>query len=494
MIGRQLECAGCLQRIQPTTSHLTCHFHSKRFKLPDKWALPCGTAYHSRCFRAGPPFTSRREKEAGLSLPPIRYWPCFVCELCTVRAVLQRELGHPGDRWLLQLERVRILDSLHNWAQSTTRNYQTKLGMLHAFEQSHPGLQIMVPSDFKTPARGSEIGLMWAMLHASVQPLKFRGRSAKTTPVFGTVRSIRSAASQFLGWGLIAAHPGGGLYFQDRRLLEGNVRPTDGAAFELFTRGLQARLGDSAVPSTALLGRHIRGLDELFDTRYHAAPDGYTRHNYALAGLANILLWLSWLRGGELFRLRWADLGIIWPHEGPSYDLPMNTGALALRLTPETKSNRVTSVDVVVALKSATGLNLEKWIRRVLLFHREAPPGESPMFQVPGRRRWDSHYYRTHYLYPGLEHLRASGDPFLQAMNDTTGNRIPDKFYSLHSYRRGGRSHSQRGQPHPAHKKATDTQVYEHARWRIPRSSQPISTQYREWTLYERLRITLFSH
>ena len=494
MKGRQLECAGCLKAIRSDCAHLQCHFHRRPFDLPTGQARPCGTAYHVHCFRAGPPFTSRREREAGLYLPAIRFWPCFVCELCTVRSVLQRELGHPGDLWLLQLERVRLLDSLHNWAESTTRTYQSKLKQLHLFERAHPGLQILTPSDFGHPSRGAEIGLMWAILHASVQPLKFRGRSSKHTPVFGTIRAIRSAASQYLGWDLITSKPGGTLYFQDRRLLAGTVRPTDGASFELFSRGLQARLGDAVVPSTALLGRHIRGLDTLFDGRYRAAPNATARAEYALAGFANILLWFTWLRGGELFRLRWEDLSIIWPHESPAHDLPMGSGAILLQLTPETKSSRSRTADLVVALRSATGLDLDKWLRRVLLLHPLAPTGQDFVFCPPGRRRWDSHLYRTRFLYPGLDFLRHSGDAYLQTIGTHRGNCIPDKFYSLHSYRRGARTHCQRSQPDPQHRKATEPQVYEHGRWRIPRGSQPIVVQYREWTLYERLRMTLYCH
>ena len=77
----------------------------------------------------------------------------------------------------------------------------------------------------------------------------------------------------------------------------GPVRETDGAAYELFSRGLQARLGDHSTPSTALLARHVRALDSLFDARHRGAPTLAEQHDCALAGMANLLLWLSWLRG-----------------------------------------------------------------------------------------------------------------------------------------------------------------------------------------------------
>ena len=72
----------------------------------------------------------------------------FICEACTVRAVLQRELGNPGDRWLLKLERMRLLDVAHQWSAGTTRNYQTHLKKIKQFESLHPGLCIFSPDDF----------------------------------------------------------------------------------------------------------------------------------------------------------------------------------------------------------------------------------------------------------------------------------------------------------------------------------------------------------
>ena len=55
--------------------------------------------------------------------PHISLWPNFVCELCTVRCVINRELGRPGDLWLMQLERIRLLDMVHKWPTGTVANY-----------------------------------------------------------------------------------------------------------------------------------------------------------------------------------------------------------------------------------------------------------------------------------------------------------------------------------------------------------------------------------
>jgi hypothetical protein len=49
------------------------------------------------CVSVGAPFTSRRKGGAGLSFPKVTDWPNFVCEACTVREVLGRELTGPND-------------------------------------------------------------------------------------------------------------------------------------------------------------------------------------------------------------------------------------------------------------------------------------------------------------------------------------------------------------------------------------------------------------
>jgi hypothetical protein len=40
-------------------------------------------------------------------------------------------------------------------------------------------------------------------------------------------------------------------------------------------------------------------------------------------------------------------------------------------------------------------------------------------------------------------------------------------------------------------KKATNDQVYEHARWRRKRAGEAIDKIYREWTIRDRIKITL---
>ena len=97
-------------------------------------------------------------------------------------------------------------------------------------------------------------------------------------------------------------------------------------------------------------------------------------------------------------------------------------------------------------------------------------------------------------MYPALYELQRQGDYALQAYTLEGGNRIEDKFWSLHCYRRGARSFVSMASVLGDHRflKATITQVYVHARWTpTKRSNEAIDKQYLKWTLWQRLQITL---
>lgn len=482
------KCAGCLAPIRRTEMNVSCTFHSKGFQTCGAPMIPCGTHYHPKCIRAGPPFTSRRKAQSGLVFPSISDWPNYICELCTVRSVLGRELGHKGDAWLLQLERMRTLDMISHWSTDTTSRYQGKIRQVRRFEAAHPGLKVLTSTPLEAPPCGAEIPTMWAELDASVLRLKARGRLPERTPVYGTIRQLRSAVSQFQAWDSLISSPTGS-YYDKKRLLLAPCRPTDSAGFTLFARGFSARIGDSPIPATALLGRHVRGLDEWMNAQYEQSLSPQDKWEWAKAGTANLILWLGWLRSSETFNLKRSDVSVIPPARGPYHDLPESTGAILLQLSPETKSNRVANADVIIAFETITGLQLGKWLERLYLC-APAELANDNLFSHPDGTPWDSHYYRNTYLYPGLRRLQQLGDRFLQGL----GARLEEKFWSLHCYRRGARTHCQRSFPGTGHRKASKVQVYEHGRWRLARSSEDIDILYQEWTTYERLRLTLLSH
>jgi hypothetical protein len=244
------------------------------------------------------------------------------------------------------------------------------------------------------------------------------------------------------------------------------------------------------------LGRHVLVLHQTLRAQYVTATSRHAQQETALAGLAHLILWLGWLRSGECFGLRWCDFSVVEPRNGPVHDLPIGLGAVTLRLNPETKSDRSKTADVVIAYQTFSGYSIGSWFhwaRRAWHVSLDTSTDFRYVFRRPDGVRWDSHYFRHTFLYPSLVQQSVAGDVFLKAFDDAPGNSIPEKFYSLHCYRRGARTHVSRAKA-PIHgaKKASDVQVYEHARWRRKRANEKIDVVYRDWTLRDRIKLTLY--
>ena len=470
-----------MKRDEPT---LTCTFAKTGFNLNDQTFRPCGARYHPQCIKAGPPFTTRLRKNHGLTFPPVTHWGTFVCECCTVRAVLTRELHGRRDWLLMAFERMRIIDMAHVWARKTHAAYQGKLHYIREFERRF-GFTCLTAPPLSCPPHSADIPLMWIQQSYSLR----RGRSGQDPVVFGTLRSLRSAAGQFLAWETQLRHKGMSYIDNNRRVHAGTCRLTDNLAYTLMSQGQATRVGEHSAPSTALLHRHIAWLDRDLRRRWVTATTLRERWWLATAGLLNLFLWLGWLRSAEALSLRWGDVSLIPPHLSATADLPKGLGALTLKLDPATKTSRTLTVDVVIAYRCQSGLCVGWWYERLLTLQTtpNIATSQQLLFGLRDGRQWTSFSYRTQVLYPALLRQQLQGDGFLQPFTGT--NSIPKKFWSLTSYRRGARTHSQRG---GNFRRASDAQVYEHGRWRRNRSSQPIDVLYREWALCDRILITYY--
>jgi hypothetical protein len=168
--------------------------------------------------------------------------------------------------------------------------------------------------------------------------------------------------------------------------------------------------------------------------------------------------------------------------------LALGTGVIELRLLPETKSNRTKVADIVIAFTCASGLSLGLWLTRLRRLSPDAAP-TSALIRGSTGLPWTSYFFRTHYLYPWLHQMRTEGDPFLLAFSTTAGNRIEDKYYSMGTYRRGGRSSCTKRTNGTL--KATPAEVYEHGRWTVKQSKENMPTRYNEFTLDDRINLTL---
>lgn len=416
--------------------------------------------------------------------------------------MVQRELGADKDRQLLQLERMRILDVANSWATKTYAAYSSKLNFLKRFEQDHLGLTILSTPSLPCPPTPASVPLAWAEAQYSVQPSPVVGRD---TVAFGTIRQLRSAAGWYQSTAWFVGEAGTITYDEKgSRLIRADTLMTQDATLSRSTKGVQYRLGDSSEPSWALLDRHVRAFDDFFSANYEASVTGDAKRRWARAGLANLLLWLGWLRSSELFDLRWMDIAVVRPENGPSLDLPVGVGCVLLRLNEQTKSNPSATADLPLAYSTLSGYHLGRWWER-LCRHRTAPVATSVdpthIFVHETGGRWDSYFFRHEFVYPLLYKLQIEGDPHLAILRGPGAMTILLKFSTLHMYRRGVRTHVDiiREQttrlvyaPRHLRRKASPAEVYEHARWRKSRSSEPIDVVYRAWTIFDRLQITLY--
>ena len=200
---------------------------------------------------------------------------------------------------------------------------------------------------------------------------------------------------------------------------------------------------------------------------------------------------MGWLRGGELFGLRWKDVEVVPPSMDPPHNLPPGSGALLFTLLDATKSSQTKTADHIVAFKSASGLQPGKAFLDLLASRPGAVSATSPIFCHSDGRTWTSSHFRQTYLYPYLEQQLREGDATLKTWTQGDPARLSEKVYSLHTYRRGGRTHVERKRIGCV-RRATASEIEEHGRWRTRNTrGTSMSTHYHEPSLEDRIYITL---
>jgi hypothetical protein len=495
MYDRLKKCVGCKKAY--TKKHpckFVCDFQCRGFPFretrTDVWAVPCGVSYHANCIQAGEPFRTRLPMEKGLICPSGPRLPHFVCELCQVRCIINRELlDQTQDLELLLMERMRLIDSLSWWKKSTMQTYGPYLTFLERFEQQY-GACVLNPTHLMQPPYLAGIPLIWAQQLYSLR--MYKGERIK----FNTIRMLRSAASLYYTWDMQVTFNGQVRRENKRNTLCSYVVPNEESLATFATKGMSRRLGTDVKPSWALSFCHIAYIDKCLKEALKIASSPDYRHELICAGLANLIAYFGWLRSTELFSLQRDEITIIEPIEGPLHGLPPNVGAIQANLLAETKTNACQVADVVMAYESLSGLSLGFWFRELTALR---PETTGPLFYTTTAGHWTSRYFREQYAWPLLEAMRTQDkEPTLQVFGDTKGTRICDKVYSIHSWRRAGRSRAGRAPRHnePSPKgtrPATKNEVYEHGRWtqRRDNRSEAIDATYNQWGLVERLALTM---
>ena len=136
-------CTGYLLPVDSGLRVHMCLFSKLGFTIKSQNFQPCNVLYHASCIKVGAPFRSRHFGKGtnGLQYPPCGTNLPFICELCTTRTHLGRELDpHSStDMTLLILERMRMIDAAHAWAPRTLENACRTLRKIDKFFTSHYG-------------------------------------------------------------------------------------------------------------------------------------------------------------------------------------------------------------------------------------------------------------------------------------------------------------------------------------------------------------------
>ena len=364
-------CSGCLLPVDVDVPVHKCLFLHKGFTINSTSYLPCKVMYHSKCIRVGPPFRSRHYGKGTLGL---QYPPCatdlpFICEMCTVRAHLGREIDPllPSDTTLLLLERMRMIDAAHAWAPSTLKNACTTLRRTNKFFTAYdlPPLhnQLHLPS-LSHPPLNVAIPIFWSMEHHTTYP---SARSQGAAPSWNSARAQRSALSLYCAWTAAFCFPTNSYKDDDGRVLSAvSVSPSDNILSKFTASGIGSRLGTESRPSQALNALHIHWNQEHRGKLLRSTSSLHVQYDIVAAQCVELLAWLGWLRATEIFLMAMSDVELVPPGKGECYNLPPAVGALLLLLLPSTKSSRNKQVDVVIAWKTASGLYPGYWF--TLLF------------------------------------------------------------------------------------------------------------------------------
>ena len=242
-------CAGCREQLSLSEDQLTCRFAHSGWNFADTThpVIPCRTRYHLGCLTVGVPFVKRLPNNKGLVLPGLRDFPGFICEACTVRSVLGRELGAgPKDYALLMLERMRVFDTVNSLAIGTHKAYQQKTRYMREFEAGF-GVRLLSCTPVERPPAPKSIPLMWAQQRFSLKVSKWsrrkKGTEDEARVTYATSRALRSAASLFHKLDLLTAYPGQVYQDSSKRVVVSTlVSPTDDLAYTMMNTGMKNRI------------------------------------------------------------------------------------------------------------------------------------------------------------------------------------------------------------------------------------------------------------
>lgn len=337
-------CTGCLLPIDDQDRYHTCIFQHRGFTVKDKVFPPCNVRYHAACITIGLPFRTRHFGRCtkGIQFPPCATNLPFICELCTVRTHLGREVDPyiSSDTLLLSLERMRMIDAAHYWAPRTLENACRTLRRVEKFFLTYrlPTIhqQMQLPS-LQHPPKDISIPIFWSMEHYTTFPSSKR----EAPPTWNTGRSQRSALSVYSAWHAAFCSPTNSYKDNDNRVMTVlSLSPSDNILSRMTAGGIGSRLGTESKPSQALSHNHIHWNQNHRHHQLTSKSSLHLHYEIVAAQCVELIAWLGWLRSSEIFKLKIEDVELVPPVEGAVYNLPPKVGVILLTLLPSTKSSR----------------------------------------------------------------------------------------------------------------------------------------------------------
>jgi hypothetical protein len=249
----------------------------------------------------GKPFKTRLVRSPwGSSTPSMTHFP-FICEVCTVRAVLERDLTWTsGDIQLLMLEYMRLIDMAHAWASSTLQGTARCLDWLSNFRQKY-GVNFFPKAPITQPPRSAVIPLLWAVLEYTLHTSRKTGEGIK----YNTARSLQSAASAYHLWEKMLQFSGHMYRDRDNNAIgASHLSPTDSVIATLSNKGTMRRLGTESRPPVALRYSCVAFNQEFRGRQYDGCGNGWlSKYEYAAAKFSETCAWGGWLRAANTFSL-----------------------------------------------------------------------------------------------------------------------------------------------------------------------------------------------
>jgi hypothetical protein len=225
----------------------------------------------------------------------------FICEACTVRAVLGWELTWTsGDIQHFMLECMRPIDMAHAWDSSTLQGMARYLGRLSNLGQKY-GIDLFPKAPITQNPRSTVIPLFWAVLEYTLRTSRNTGEGNK----YNTSRSLQSAATAYRLWEKMLQFPGH--VYRDREnnvIGASHLSPMDSVIATLSNKGMRMCMGTESRPPVSLQYSHVAFNQEFRGRQYDGCGnDWLSKYEYAAAKFAETFAWGGWLRAAETVKL-----------------------------------------------------------------------------------------------------------------------------------------------------------------------------------------------